>query len=90
VLIELKGPGIPLKAKHIGQVLEYKALIQKNKPNVKNIHCFVFGYEKDQSFMLSRDAEMKTFSELVAELRAEYREYKKIIDQASEVDEVVD
>ena len=86
VLVELKAPGISLKAKHVGQVLEYKALIHKNKPNVHDIHCFVFGYEKDQSFMLSKDAEIKTFSELIAELRAEYSEYTKIIEDAREVE----
>lgn len=86
VLVELKAPSVPLKAKHVGQILEYKALIQRNKPNVRNIHCFVFGYEKDQSFMQSRDTEMKTFSELVAELRTEYREYTRIIEGAREVE----
>ena len=86
VLVELKAPGVPLKAKHIGQVLEYKALIAHNKPNVKNIHCFVFGYEKDQSFVLSNDVTMKTFSELTAELRTEYREYSKIIESGKEVE----
>jgi hypothetical protein len=86
VLVELKAPGVALKAKHVGQVLEYKALILNNKPNVQNVHCFVFGYEKDHSFLLSKDAQMKTFSELIAELRAEYREYRKIIDNAKEVE----
>jgi hypothetical protein len=86
VLVELKAPGVPLKARHVGQVLEYKALIYKNKPNVRNIHCFVFGYEKDQSFQPSKDVDMKTFSELVAELRGEYREYTKIIEGAKEVE----
>ena len=86
ILVELKAPGVPLKAKHIGQVLEYKGLILNNKANVRNIHCFVFGYEKDQTFVLSNDATIKTFSELVAELRAEYREYTRIIDGGKEVD----
>ncbi|OGZ44798.1 MAG: hypothetical protein A2756_05000 [Candidatus Ryanbacteria bacterium RIFCSPHIGHO2_01_FULL_48_27] len=87
VLIELKAPGIKLKANHIGQVLTYKALIERHKPNVKNIHCFVFGYEKDTSFTLSRDATIKTFSELAAELRDEYREYQKILDMGKEYQE---
>jgi hypothetical protein len=86
VLVELKAPGVPLKAKHIGQVLEYKALIHNNKPNVHEVHCFVFGYDKDHSFLLSKDADLKTFSELIAELRAEYREYTKIIEAAREVE----
>lgn len=84
VIVELKAPGIKLKADHIGQVLTYKALIQRHKPNVKDIHCFVFGYEKDVSFTLSRDATIKTFSELAAELRDEYREYQKILDIGKE------
>jgi hypothetical protein len=86
VLVELKAPGIALKAKHIGQVLEYKALIAHNKPNVENIHCFVYGYEKDQTFVISKDATLKTFSELIAELRTEYREYSKIIESGKEVE----
>ena len=86
VLIELKAPGISLRAKHVGQVLEYQALIRRNKPNVHNIHCFIFGDNKHDSFSLSKDAEIKTFSELIAELRAEYREYLKIIETGREVD----
>src|SRR5258708_2362287 len=87
VLVELKAPGIALKAKHVGQVLEYKALILRNKPNVKNIQCFIFGHEKDQSFLLSQDVTMKTFSELIAELQTEYQEYAKIIETGKEVDD---
>lgn len=86
LLIELKAPGVPLKAEHVGQVLTYRALIERNKPNVKNVHCFVFGYEKSPSFCLSRDVVMNTFSELIAELRAEYREYTRIIESGREVD----
>jgi hypothetical protein len=84
VLVELKAPGVSLKARHIGQVLEYKALIQRNKPNVQEIYCFVFGYEKSPSFVASKDATLKTFSELAAELRSEYREYAKIVKGAQE------
>lgn len=86
VLIELKKPGIKLKAKHIGQVLEYKSLVEKHKPNVKTINCFVFGYEKDHTFTMSRDATIKTFSELVAELRYEYQEYQKVLDSGRETE----
>jgi hypothetical protein len=86
VLVELKAPGVPLKPEHIAQVLRYQGLIKNNKPNVGQIHCFVFGYEKDKSFWFSKDVEIKTFSELVAESRAEYREYLKIIETGTEVD----
>lgn len=89
VLIELKAPGIKLKAQHIGQVLTYKALVEQNKPNIKDIHCFVFGYEKDKTFSLSKDAEIKTFSELIADLRAEYREYQKVLEEGKEFDKVL-
>jgi hypothetical protein len=85
VIIELKAPGIKLKAEHIGQVLTYKALIQRHKPNAKNIHCFVYGYEKGAAFILSNDATIKTFSELIAELRSEYKEYQKVLEVGSEV-----
>ena len=86
VLIELKAPGVPLKAKHVGQVLEYKALIKRNKPNVGSIHCFVFGDSKHDTFSLSNDAEIKTFSELIAKLRTEYGKYLKIIETGKEVE----
>jgi hypothetical protein len=85
VLIELKAPGVKLKAAHVGQVLAYKGLILRNKPNVANIHCFVFGYEKAPDFVQSKDVDLRTFSEFIAELKAEYREYAKIIDGAREV-----
>jgi len=78
---------VQLRAQHIGQVLGYKGLILQNKPNVKNVHCFVFGYEKGSDFVISKDAELKTFSESIAELRAEYREYAKIIEDAREVED---
>ena len=89
VLIELKAPGVKLKANHIGQVLTYKALIQRNKPNVKNIHCFVYGYEKDMTFSMSNDAEIKTFSELISDLRAQYQEYQKVLEEGKEIDEEI-
>lgn len=85
ILIELKAPGIRLKAKHVGQVLEYKSLIQKHKPNIQNIYCFIYGYEKGSTFTLSKDVVIKTFSELIAELRDEYKEYQKVLDIGSEV-----
>jgi len=85
VIIELKAPGIKLKAEHIGQVLTYKALILRHKPNTKNIHCFVYGYEKDTTFILSNDATIKTFSELISELRDEYKEYQKVLEIGSEI-----
>ena len=90
VLIELKAPGVKLKANHIGQVLTYKALIQRNKPNVKNIHCFVYGYEKDMTFSMSNDAEIKTFSELISDLRAQYQEYQKVLEEGREIDEEIE
>ena len=86
MIIELKKPGIKLKAKHIGQVLEYKALVEKHKPNVKSINCFLFGYEKDNTFTNSKDAVIKTFSELVTELRQEYKEYQKVLDVGNELE----
>ena len=86
IIIELKKPGIKLKAKHIGQVLEYRALVEKHKPNVKNINCFLFGYEKDHTFTLSKDVIIKTFSELISELRYEYKEYQKILDVGKDVE----
>ena len=89
VLIELKAPGVKLKANHIGQVLTYKALIQRNKPNVKNIHCFVYGYEKDMTFSMSNDAEIKTFSEFISDLRAQYQEYQKVLEEGKEIDEEI-
>lgn len=90
VLIELKAPGVKLKANHIGQVLTYKALIQRNKPNVKNIYCFVYGYEKDATFSMSRDAEIKTFSELISDLRAQYQEYQKVLEEGRAIEEDLD
>ncbi len=84
VLVEFKAPGIKLKAKHIGQVLEYKALIQQNKPNVSNIHCFVYGYEKDHTFTKSNDVVLKTFSEIIAELRSEFNEYEKLLNESQQ------
>ena len=80
LLIELKAPGVPLAASHIGQVLSYKGLIERYRPNVGDIHCFVFGYEKDTTFTPSRDATMKTFSELVNDLRDEYQEFAAVLE----------
>jgi hypothetical protein len=80
VVVELKAPGIPLAAEHIGQVLGYKGLIQQYRPNVGEIHCFVFGYTKASTFTASRDVTMKTFSELINELRDEYSEYASVLE----------
>ena len=86
VLIELKAPGVKLSAQHIGQVLEYKALIQSNKPGVRAIHCFLYGYEKSASFTDSKDVTIRTFSELVAALRDQFHEYQNVLkDSKSDV-----
>lgn len=84
IIVELKAPGIKLAASHIGQILEYKAIISKNKPNIKRIHCFLFGYEKASTFTLSKDVNIKTFSELISELRDEYSEYSKVLEKGKE------
>lgn len=87
IIVELKAPGIKLKARHIGQVLEYKALVEKNKPNISSIKCFVYGYEKDYTFVKSNDVEIKTFSELITELRTEYNEYQKVLEIGKEYEQ---
>lgn len=84
VLVELKAPGVRLSAKHIGQVLVYKALILANKPGIKNISCFLFGYEKSSTFVESKDVAIKTFSEIISQLRDEYSEYSKILEAGKE------
>lgn len=80
VIVELKAPGIKLTAENIGQVLTYKAVIEKNKPNVGKIDCYLYGYEKGVNFTTSNDATIMTFSELIALRRAEYSEYLKITE----------
>jgi len=80
VVVELKAPGVALAAEHIGQVLAYKALIERYHPNVGDIHCFVFGYEKDTTFTASLDVGLRTFSELINSLRDEYREYAEVLE----------
>jgi len=87
ILIELKAPGVKLRADHIGQVLSYRALIEKNKPSVGKIHCFLYGHEKAPTFTMSNDVTIKTFSELISELRDEYAEYQKVLEAGGEVDE---
>lgn len=84
IIVELKAPGVKLTASHIGQILEYKAIIAKNKPNIEKIHCFLFGYEKASTFTLSKDVDIKTFSELISELRDEYSEYSKVLEKGKE------
>ena len=61
LIVELKAPGVKLKADHIGQVLTYKALIKRYRPNVSAIRCFLFGYEKSDTFFESSDVQIKTF-----------------------------
>lgn len=84
ILIELKAPGVKLRAQDIGQVLEYRALIQQNQPSTKKIHCFLFGYEKSPTFSMSKDVEIRTFSELAMGLKAEYAEYQRVLDTGGE------
>ena len=84
ILIELKAPGVKLTAEDIGQVLSYRALIEQNQPSTKKIHCFLFGYEKSPTFTMSKDVEIKTFSELISRLKVEYAEYQRVIEVGSE------
>jgi hypothetical protein len=84
LIVELKAPGIKLKADHIGQVLTYNALIKKHRPNVGAIHCFLLGYEKSDTFSESRDVQIKTFGELITQLRDEYHEYAEVLREKRE------
>jgi hypothetical protein len=84
VLIELKAPNVKLRPSHIGQILEYKALIQNFKPATKNIDCYLFGYEKHSSFTHeSKDVTIRTFSELACALRDEYQAYLEVLEASS-------
>lgn len=85
VLIELKAPNVKLRPAHIGQILEYKSLVQKFKPGTKNIDCYLFGYEKHGSFTHeSKDVTIRTFSELSSALRDEYQEYLRVLEESSQ------
>lgn len=91
VLIELKKPSVKLVPKHIGQILEYKSIIENYRPNLKNIDCFIFGYERHPSHRLaSKDVTIKTFSELIEGLKDEYREYLKVLEETREEIETFD
>jgi len=81
VIVELKAPGIRLGAANIGQVLEYKAIVKRHRPNIGQIHCFLFGYEKGDTFTKSSDVEIQSFGELIANLRDEYREYSELLEE---------
>lgn len=85
VLIEFKSAQIKLKAKHVGQVLEYKSLIKNYRPNSSEIECFLFGYEKENSWVESNDVTIKTFSEIISEKRQEYECYQKVLEEGKEV-----
>jgi len=88
VLIELKRPSVKLRPAHIGQILEYKALIQKVKPATKLIDCYLFGYEKHPSFTHeSKDVTIRTFAELSTALRDEYSAYLKVLEENAEAQE---
>jgi hypothetical protein len=91
VLIELKAPNVKLRPAHVGQILEYKALIQQFRPNTKSIDCYLFGYEKHQSFTHeSKDVTIKTFSELGCALRDEYQAYLKVLEENSREVDILD
>jgi len=84
VLIELKAPNVKLRPAHIGQILEYKSLIQNFKPGTKSIDCYLFGYAKNPSFTHeSKDVTIRTFSELSSTLRDEYQAYLRVLEESS-------
>jgi len=83
VIIELKRPSVKLRPEHVGQVLTYKSLVRRYEPNVQVIDCYLFGYERHQSFTIeSADVTVNTYAELIAELRDEYREYLEALKSA--------
>ncbi len=88
VLVEFKSPQVKLKAKNIGQMLEYEEIIRQYRPNTKIVHKFLLGYEKDNNFVMSKDVEIKTFSEVISEKKQEYQEYQKVLELGKEIDEV--
>lgn len=86
VLVEFKSPQLKLKAKNIGQILEYEEIIRQYRPNTNLVHKFLFGYEKDNNFVKSKDVEIKTFSEIISEKKQEYQEYQNVLELGKEVD----
>lgn len=90
VLVEFKSPQVKLKAKNIGQVLEYEEIIRQYRPNTKLVHKFLLGYEKENSFVMSKDVEIKTFSEIISEKKQEYQEYQNVLELGKEIDTEID
>lgn len=90
VLIELKRPSVKLRPEHVGQVLAYKSLIRRFEPGVREVECYLFGYEKHPSFAIeSADVCVKTYAELISELRDEYHEYMDALDRARQESETL-
>jgi hypothetical protein len=82
ILIELKRPSVALRPAHVGQILDYKGLIRRHRPNTPAVDCYLFGYEKHASFLVeSADVRIATFGELVAALEDEYREYLRALEE---------
>ena len=82
-VIELKAPSVKLSPDDIAQVLKYQALIKRYKPDIDNIDCFLFGYQTHPSYtpLKSNDVTIRTYSELIDELRDEYSEYLSVLEE---------
>lgn len=85
VIVELKRPSIKLHAKHIGQVLEYKGIIQNHNPKIKEIELFLLGYDIDENMPRGlQDLVVDVLENVINRKRHEFDEFLRVLEASKE------
>lgn len=85
VVIEIKRPSIKINLSHIGQVMEYRTILQKySGRDIEDFKCYVIGREVDPQLQVNSFASsgfnVKTYTDFIREAKRFYKEYLKIIE----------
>lgn len=85
VILEIKRPSIKIKFDHMGQVMNYRSVLQKySGKTIDKFTCYMIGREIDNSFAVTDYSDSgfirKTYTDFISEARNFYKEYLKIIE----------
>lgn len=85
VIAELKRPAIKLQAKHIGQILEYKDIIQNHNPQIKKIDLFLLGYDVSENMPKDLlDLTVDVLENVISRKKREFSEFLQVLEESKE------
>ncbi len=87
VLVELKRPSVKINPNHIGQLMEYKGIIENHNPTIKIIDIFLLGYDVHPNMPKDlTDLRIELLENVVNRKRNEFDEFLKIVEENKETE----